>query len=61
VRLLLIGMAVLAVCACASDPVERAVYDTLRRYEERRPAPGEAPRALPTYDEYKRQRHAERL
>jgi len=54
-------MAVLAVCACASDPVERAVYDTLRRYEERRPAPGEAPRALPTYDEYKRQRHAERL
>ncbi len=59
-RLLIVGLVLLAVSACASDPVQRTVYDSLRRYEERRPAPGEEPRTLPTYDEYKRQRHASR-
>lgn len=59
-RLLLAALAALVVSACASDPVERTVYESLRRYEERRPAPGAEPKTLPGYDEYARQRRADR-
>jgi hypothetical protein len=61
VRLFLAALATLVVSACAGDAVERTADDSLRRSQERRPAP----RSLPGYDEYKRQnpheRHVERL
>lgn len=60
-RLFLVSLAVLAVSACASDPVERTAYESLRRYEERRPNPGSEPRSLPSYDEYRRQNRIERI
>jgi hypothetical protein len=60
VRFLLAALALLGVSACASQPVERTVYDNPQRYEERRPIPGEIPRYLPPDDGYRRQRHVER-
>jgi hypothetical protein len=52
----LLGLASLA--ACSADDAQRSVYNSLKRYEETRPAPGEDRRSLPTYDDYTRQRRA---
>jgi hypothetical protein len=45
--------------ACSADEAQRSVYNSLRRYEETRPAPGEERRVLPTHDEYSRQRRGD--
>lgn len=52
----LLGLSALA--ACSADQAQRSVYNSLRRYEETRPMPGEDRRTLPSYDEYSRQHQA---
>jgi hypothetical protein len=56
------GVAVLlvlsALAGCSAGEAQRSVYNSLKRYEETRPSPGEDRRSLPSSDEYSRQRQA---
>jgi hypothetical protein len=54
--LVLVSLAAVDVGGCSSDQTTRAIYDGLRRREERLDTPGEERARPPSYDEYQRTR-----
>lgn len=51
---MVLALAGVELAACSQDQTSRAIYDGLRRREERVDVPGEDRRSMPSYDEYRR-------
>ena len=54
--LVLISLCAIELAGCSSEQTTRAIYDGLRRREERIDTPGEERSRPPSYDEYQRTR-----
>jgi hypothetical protein len=54
--LVLVSLAAVELAGCSSEQTTRAIYDGLRRREERIDTPGEERVRPPSYDEYQRSR-----
>lgn len=52
--LVLVALGAVELSGCSSDQTTRAIYDSLRRREERIDTPGEERSRPPSYDEYRR-------